>query len=141
MTVSLGPDLELQIAIVTALKASADLKTLLGDPIRLYQDVPDDAAFPYITIGPGQTLPDLAECIDGSEVFPAIHIWSRANGWSEAKKIAATIWAVLGVATFTMTQNRCLLFERDGLGDQQGEMVDGITKHIISHYRALCEPI
>ncbi len=66
MTVATGPDLELQIAIVAVLRASADLKTLIGDPIRLYQSVPDGAAFPYITIGEGQCVPDVADCIDGS---------------------------------------------------------------------------
>jgi hypothetical protein len=140
MSVTIGPDLELQGAIVAALSASADLKTLIGNPIRLYQDVPANPTFPYITIGESQVIPDVADCIDGSEVFPVIHIWSRASGYAEAKKIAATIWAVLHTATFTMTQNRCVLFERDELGDQIGAETDTVTKHIASHYRALCEP-
>lgn len=141
MTAPLGPDLDLQTAIVAVLRANADLKTLIGDPIRLYQDVPADAVFPYVTIGEAQVVPDFAECIDGSEVFPVFHIWSRASGFTEAKKIAATIWAALSSATLTMTQNRCILLERDALGDQAMRDPDGTTKHIASHYRALCEPV
>jgi hypothetical protein len=141
MTVALGPDLELQGAIVTVLNASADLKTLLGNPIRLYQDVPDTAVFPYITIGESQVIPDLAECIDGSEVYPVIHIWSRASGFAEAKKISATIWAALAMATLSLSENRCLVFERDELGDQIMRDNDGVTKHIASHYRAVMEPV
>ena len=141
MTVTLGPDLELQGAIVTALSASADLKALLGNPIRVYQDVPDTAVFPYITIGESQVIPDLAECVDGSEVYPVIHIWSRASGFAEAKKISATIWAALAMATLSLSENRCLVFERDELGDQIMRDPDGVTKHIASHYRAVLEPV
>lgn len=141
MSVTIGPDLELQAAMMTALRASADLKTLLGNPIRLYDSVPPNPVFPYITIGESQVIPDVADCIDGSEVFPVIHIWSRSSGYTEAKKIAATIWTVLRTATFTMTENRCVLFERDELGDQIGAETDTVTKHIASHYRALCEPV
>lgn len=141
MTVTVGPDLELQIAIVTVLAASVDLKTLIGNPIRLYQDVPATPTFPYVTIGEAQAIPDIAECIDGSEVFPVLHIWSRGAGFTEAKKISATIWAALNGATLTMSQNKCVLLERDGLGDQAMRDPDGVTKHIASHYRAICEPV
>jgi hypothetical protein len=141
MTVSSGPDLELQIAMVTVLAASTDLHSLIGNPIRLYQDVPASPTFPYVTIGEAQAVPDVADCIDGTEVFPVFHIWSRGAGFTQAKQIAATIWAALNGATLTMTQNKCLLLERDGIGDQAMRDPDGTTKHIASHYRAICEPV
>ncbi len=141
MTVILGPDFELQKAIATVLEASTDLKTLLGNPIRLYQKVPPNPVFPYVTIGESQNTPDLAECIDGSEVFPVIHIWTRAQTYADAKKISANIWAVLSAASFTLTENRLLVFERDSIGDQTGVATDTVTQHIASHYRALLEPV
>jgi hypothetical protein len=141
MTAAVGPDFDLQRAIVTVLKASADLQSLIGNPIRLYQDAPANATFPYVTLGEGQVVPDLADCIDGSEIYPILHVWSRASGFGEAKSIAATIWKALNGATLTMTENRCLLLERDQLGDVTLSDPDGVTKHIASHYRALVEPI
>lgn len=141
MTAPLGPDLDLQAAMVAVLKSDGDLRQLIGNPIRLEQDVPPKPIYPYVTIGLSQVIPDVAECIDGSEVFPTLHIWSRAKGWEEAKRIAAVLWAALNDTEFTLTENRCVLFERDSLGDQAGEMTDGVTKHIICHYRALTEPL
>jgi hypothetical protein len=141
MTVQSGPDLELQIAMVAVLVANTDLKSLIGSTPRIYQDVPATPTFPYVTIGEAQTVPDLAECIDGSEIFPVFHIWSRASGFTEAKKISATIWAALNGATLTLSQNKCVLLERDGVGDQAMRDPDGTTKHIASHYRAVCEPV
>lgn len=142
MTLIIGPDLEVQGAIVAALGASIDMKSLLGNPIRLYQKVPNNPTFPYVTIGESQTVPDIAECVDGSIVYPVLHIWSQpaSGSYEEAKKIAANIWAVLRDASITLTENRCLIFERDELGDQIGEETDTVTKHIASHYRAVTEP-
>lgn len=142
MTAILGPDWELQTAIVAALKASADLQSLLGSPMRIYQKVPANPVFPYLTIGESQDIPDRAACVDGHEIFPPIHVWSRpASGtYQEAKQIAANIWTCLRDATLTMSENRCVIFERDSLGDQVGEETDAVTKHVICHYRALMEP-
>lgn len=134
----IGPDLELQGAVSTVLKASADLKTLIGDPIRLYQDVPPEAVLPYVTIGLGQVVPDLAECVDGSEVFLDLHAWSQANGWEELKKIVAQLYAAIEGATLSMTENRCLLIER--YSEHRMHDSDGVTKHAVVTFRALCEP-
>jgi|GEM_PF-2424522 len=141
MTAPIGPRFELQKAIAAILAADADLKTLIGDPPRVYQEVPAKVRFPYVSFGDFQKIPDLAECIDGSEIFPTLHIWSRATTYAEAESISETIAAALVGATFTMTQNRCLLFERDDIGDQQQRDPDGVTIHIASHYRAITEPV
>jgi hypothetical protein len=140
MTAVVGPDLELQGAIKTALAASTDLASAMGGTLRLYQDVPEDVTFPYITLGEGQLVPDLAECIDGSEVFPVLHVWSRSHGgFEEAKKIAANIFVALTAAPITLTENKCLLLERDQLGEITLRDPDGKTKHIACHYRAMIE--
>lgn len=142
MTAILGPDWELQTAIVEALKGSAEIKTLVGDTPRIYQKVPSPVTFPYITIGESQDVPDRAACIDGHEIFVSLHVWSKpANGtYQEAKQIAANIWGCLKSATLTLSENRCVVFERDQLGDQTGAETDTVTKHVICHYRALMEP-
>jgi hypothetical protein len=140
MTAVVGHDLELQGAIKTALAASTDLASAMGGTLRLYQDVPEDVTFPYITLGEGQLVPDLAECIDGSEVFPVLHVWSRSHGgFEEAKKIAANIFVALTAAPITLTENKCLLLERDQLGEITLRDPDGKTKHIACHYRAMIE--
>src|SRR6185295_101580 len=106
-----------QKAIIAALNADTDVKSLLGSTPRIYQDVPSGATFPYVTIGEGQRTPDLAECSDGSEIFPVLHIWSRSSSFQEAKSISATIWQALSAASFSMTGHVCKIFEPDELGD------------------------
>ena len=139
----IGPDFELQEAVVAALKASVDLQSLLGNPIRLYENVPSKPVFPYVTIGESQAIPDEAECIDGTEVIMTLHIWSRsAAGFGEAKKISATMWSVLSSAGIeTLSENRVVIFDRAPLGDLSIRDPDGVTKHIVSQYRGLCEPL
>ena len=138
MAVSQGPSLELQTALVAVWRASADLKTLIGDPIRLYQDVPDSPVFPYVTIGEGQDVPDLAECIDGSEVYSDLHIWTKESGFTTCKKIVATMWAAASAASITLTENRLILVERNGeryLRDPSDPI-----KHGVLTLRALTDP-
>lgn len=138
MTAKLGPALELQFAIITALKANDELKALIGSPPRIHQDPPVTPKFPYLMIGPDQNVPDLAQGLDGSEIFFDIHIWSTASpGFNECKKIAAAICAALPEAV-TLSENRNLLVERHNehhFFDQ-----DGITKHGVVTFRALVEP-
>lgn len=133
-----GPDLELQGAIVTKLKADTALRALIGNPVRLYQDVPANPQFPYVIVGEGQNVPDLAECIDGSEIFNTIHVFSRAGGYAEAKRIVATLDAALHDADLTLTDHRCITIQRDGA--QFFSESDGATAHGVVTYRALVEP-
>lgn len=137
---ALGPDLDLQRAVVTKLKASADLQALIGSPIRLFQDVPPPAtlAFPYITIGPSQVLPDLAECIDGSEIFSDIHVFTRAAGYELCKRIGATVIDELHYASLSLGEHRCLLIERSD--ERYFIESDNLTKHGVVTFRALVEP-
>jgi hypothetical protein len=139
MTVLLGPSLELQLAVVPLLTGSADMKTLLGNPVRI--NPAQTATWPgsYITIGEGHVVPDLAECIDGSEVYFDIHIWSRQDkSFADAKRISATLWSVLKDATIALTENLCIEIDRESevfLRDPDGE-----TLHIALTFRALMEP-
>lgn len=134
----MSASLELQGAVAGLLKASAGLQALIGNPVRLYQDVQADPAFPYITIGETQDLPDLAECVDGWEIYLTLHIWSRAGGYAEAKQIGAALDDALHNASPALTNNRCLLIERHSthyLTDP-----DNVTRHGVVIFRALVEP-
>jgi hypothetical protein len=137
--VALGADLDLQRAIVTKLKASADLQALIANPIRLFQDVPPSPTFPYVTLGPSQRLPDLAECIDGAEIFADLHVFTRAAGYELCKRIGATLIDELHDATLTLLGgHRCLLIE---LSDERYFIEsDNLTKHGVITFRALVEP-
>jgi len=123
-------------AIIAALKADAGVRAFLGDPARVYDDVPSDVLFPFVKVEIGSIQADLADDYEGYEILPKIDVWSRAVGSVEAKQIAAAIFGALrpGVA---LDSNRMLSltryidnFETDG---------DGITKHAILMLRGVAE--
>lgn len=128
----------LQTAIATALAADATLRTLIGNPVRLFQDVQPNRTFPYVTIGDTDDHPDLAECIDGWEIFVPFNIYSRTGGFAEAKNIGTAIDAVLHDASLTLTGYVCKIIERSDptryvLGP------DNTTKHGLITFRAVIE--
>jgi hypothetical protein len=139
VTSKLGPSLELQVAYVTAIKSSADVKALIGDPPRINPERSKEWPGSYIELGDGQDVPDLAECIDGSELFHDIHIWSRiGTNFADVNKIAANLWAAISGATISLTENKLLEIERGNL--QRFRDPDGISLHGVLTIRALTEP-
>lgn len=67
-----------QDVILRLLEESAAVQAIVGD--RIYDGVPDDAVFPYISIGPSDYNPDDADCIDGREETIQLDCWSRDDG-------------------------------------------------------------
>lgn len=148
-----GPALELQKAVYAALIGSADIQTLLGgaEP-RVYDEVPEtdqdhagtgpenpDALFPYLAIGEAQDVPDLAEGVDGSEVFLTLHAFSREVGMVECKRIGAAVHKALHEVELQLDNCAFLLIERDG--ERYFTEPDGKTKHGVLTYRALVETV
>lgn len=103
------PSIELQAALVSSLKAVGALPEVVAG--RVYDSVPPDAQFPYVTLGPCQVLPLKAGCIDGAEVYPQIDVWSQAVGYPEAKLIAKAIVAALDDQELAIDGHSAVLFE------------------------------
>jgi hypothetical protein len=127
------PSYALQVAMVTALKADNALAAFVG--VRIYDDPPASATFPYVQVGEGQVVGDDTEdCGDGSEVFIRTHAWSRAAGFPEVKRIAAEVRRVLKVAPslsgfdVTVVEFVQSQFLRDP---------DGLTRHAVVEHRYL----
>lgn len=89
------PALALQIAIVERLKADAAVAALVGP--RIFDAVPQQSAYPLIGYGADQVLATEhdGDCFDGSETLAELHVFSRAAGQAEAKRIAAAVRAAL----------------------------------------------
>lgn len=69
---------ELQKAVISQLAATAAVTAYLGQ--RIYDNAPQGAVFPFLSLGPGQELDDSADCIDGSECFLQLDIWTQEGG-------------------------------------------------------------
>jgi hypothetical protein len=131
------PELEMQGAIVARLKADPAVAALVNG--RIYDSVPASAAFPYVTIGPVDSVDDTADCIAGLLVAQQIDCWSRGVGYPEVKKIVDAVRAALhdreqdmplatnGMAYFEHRNSRIV---RDP---------DGLTSHGILSFEAAIE--
>lgn len=136
-----GPDFELQKAIAARLKLDATLVSLTGVNAKIFQDVPPNPTFPYIKIGESQDLLDEFECIQGSEIFLTLRVYSKAPGYEQLKRIARAIYVSLHDEedSITLDEHRLIILKRDSeiyRGDE-----DEVIKQGILVYRAITEPL
>ncbi|MDX0973537.1 DUF3168 domain-containing protein [Sinorhizobium medicae] len=103
-----SPSYELQVAIVSRLKATAAVTALIGQ--RVYDSVPPDAAFPYVTVGEGDETSDDVDCVTGFEIALDVDVWSRAVGFPEAKQISDTVRRALLDPEMTLPANALVYF-------------------------------
>jgi len=96
------PSLAVQGALVAQLKA---LETEAS--ARVYDLPPNDPVHPYITVGPGQTVPVDETCWDASEVFVQIDVWSVEVGYPEVKRIAGALRDALHDQPFVVPDHVC----------------------------------
>ena len=101
MTVT-DPTLAVQGALVARLKS---LDTEAG--VRVYDHPPGNPVLPYITIGPGQTVPMDETCWDASEVFAQIDVWSVEDGYPQVKRIAGALREALHDQPFSLPGHVC----------------------------------
>lgn len=98
-----SPSLELQGVIVSRLKADATLAALIGG--RVYDNVPSNPTFPYISLGATDETSDDADCITALSISFQVDCWSRAVGFPEARKVADAVRRSLHEASLTLTSN------------------------------------
>lgn len=124
-----------QQAIFTALGASAALKALIGDPVRLYDHVPDTPVFPYVVLGESFSGQWDTKSFDGMDQDVVLHTWSRYRGRKEAKQIQGAIHDALNKQTLTVTGHSCVLCQFTF--GQVFDDPDGLTRHGVQRFRVL----
>lgn len=142
----------LQSAVYAALVAADWPGDVLGaggvtDPVRVFDTpIPTQTngqqitgnttpAFPYLQIGEAQVIADFADCIDGSDVFFDVHVWSRKTSLLEAKTLGSVVRRTLHEAELTLagfTLTRLAFTDARYLHDP-----DGLTKHGVLTFRAM----
>ncbi len=84
------PSLAIQAAAY-AVATGGPFQAACGLTTGVYDEVPADAAYPYLTLEDIQVVPDLAVGFNGSEVVLTVHVWSRKAGSVEVKRIADAV--------------------------------------------------
>lgn len=126
--------------------------TLVGDfqimalAAGVYDRVPADPfgeKTAYITLGETDTVENAADCIDSIEINTTIHIWSRAVGAVECKRLTDLVRRKLHSASLSLSNNALALLyvERAGTMTDAGTAAspDNLTTHGIVQVRAIVE--
>jgi hypothetical protein len=127
----------LQQALYSAVTGSAPLAALIGPP-RVYDDVPQGAAFPYLTLGQS-TLRDWSTGTDDAEEHTlTLHVWSRAGGRREMHEVMDALRGALHDQPLVLAGHR-LVNIRHEISEARRDP-DGETYHGIVRFRAVTEP-
>lgn len=90
-------ELALQKALIAHLKADGAVAALLGEPARIWDAAPKDAAFPHLLIGRCESRPVGADG-GGVEQALTLTVVSRFRGTEEAKAVLAAVRVALNEA-------------------------------------------
>jgi len=127
----------LRAAIHDALSADGALNALLGGP-KIYDEVPREAGFPYVTLGEARVSDFSTGTEPGEEHQVTLHAWSRQGGQREAHLISGALLQALDDAPLTLSEHR-LVNLRFAVADVRRE-ADGRTYHALVRFRAMTEP-
>ena len=127
----------LQESIYLALTTDAPLTALLGGA-NVFDDVPQDVSFPYVTLAQSEARDWSTGTEDGSEHIVTVQVWSRAGGKKDVQGIVQAIKDVLHDADLALTDHR-LINLRQELSEARLE-ADGETYRATLRYRAVTEP-
>jgi hypothetical protein len=127
----------LQRGVYQALAGSLDLTTLLGG-VRVYDDAPQAAPYPFITLGQSVIRDWSTGTEDGAEHNLTLHVWSRSGGKKQALEIIEAIRAVLHDQPLALADHH-LVNLRHEFSEARLDP-DGDTFHGVVRYRAVTEP-
>ncbi len=131
-----------QIAIRTLLRSDAALEALTGDDGEggacVFDGVPDDTNYPYVTFGDHNETPWDVFAKDGSENRLTLYVWSQAAGYEEALTIADRINVLLHNATLAFDVSderesvRCRLEMLDTMREPDGRTRRAVLRYLIN---------
>lgn len=130
----MGFETAVQTAVYQKLSADAGLMALVTG---VYDSVPQDAAFPYVTIG--EDVHNAWDTFDsvGSDATITVHTWSVARGRKEVKEIQGAIYEALSRTVLTYSGYGIISIDFDG--SQSFMDADGLTRHGVQTFRVLVE--
>lgn len=128
-----------QQAVYSALSnASALTSQLAAGDDSIFDHVPEDSAFPYITIFETTAQPFDTQVGNGMDMIIGIHSWSRYRGEKEIKNIMAAVYDALHDTALTITGHTHILTRF--LNSQAVMDPDGLTRHGVQQFRIITEP-
>lgn len=134
---SADADLALQKAIFECLTTDIGVSGFVG--ARIYDAVPGDTGFPYLTLGEAQVEDWSAGEAEGREHWLSMNVYSRSGGRAEVKAIMGAVHRALHDAALTL-DGYALINMRFQSAETRRES-DGTTWRGTIRFRAVTEPL
>lgn len=132
---------ELQTAIHSRLTGYAALTNLLATApdgsAAIYDHVPQETDFPYVSIGDTTSIEWDTDTSLGSEDTVTIHVWSRYRGRKETKEIQLELYNALHRHNLTISGATTVTCDWEFAESEVD--TDGLTRHGITRFRLLIE--
>jgi uncharacterized protein DUF3168 len=127
----------LQQAVFAALSGDAAVTVLLG-PDRIFDDVPQGTALPYITLGRMTAKDWSTGSEDGTEHTFTVHVWSGARGRKQAHELLSAVRAALHDRPLAVAGHSLVNLRHEHSEFRRDS--DGETVHGLARFRAVTEP-
>lgn len=124
---------ELQKALFSTLNGS--VTGMDSASVSVYDDVPENTAYPYVVIGEESTSNNGSKDLDGLEHTITLHVWSQYRGRREIKEIMESVYSLLHNTAITVS-GASLVNIRQEFSTTLAEN-DGITRHGVMRFRAV----
>lgn len=136
MTTAPSPMFPVQAAVYTRLTADEQLAALITG---IYDYVPEDAVFPYVTVGEAIETPDNTVAGLGRQTVITLHVWTRARGHAKGLTIAARITALLDHQPLTIPGSAHIATRYEFGQTLIDPEPPGDVRHVVLRYRVVTE--
>ena len=127
----------LQRAVHASLTSDVTLTTLLSGP-KIYDYVPRNAAFPYVTFGQSTERDWSTGGDEGHEHVLTLRVWSDARGRKQIQAIVDAVRFALHDTALTLTGHRLINLRHEFT--EVRRTGDGETLRGLIRFRAVTEP-
>lgn len=122
-----------QDAVLEVLAASSAVQEHLGSPARIFDHVPPEATFPFLTLGEAVAVPFDTKDRSGMSQTITLHVWSRYRGRKQVKDVLKAVYDTLHQGTLSVAGQDfvdCRFEAAETMLDD-----DGLTYHGVARYR------
>jgi len=123
----------LQERLYTTLNSDSNLTSTQGAAV--YDEVPENASFPYVQIGRETSADYSTVDVTGSEVTINMDVWSQYKGSKEVKNLMDRIHTLLHDSSLSVTGHNLINMRLEFIDVLRDP--DGITRHGIMRFRAV----
>jgi hypothetical protein len=132
--VARSADLPVQKALYALLAGDTALKGMVSG---VYDQVPEDAAFPYVTLGETVETPDNDHDQFGRQNLVSLHVWTRARGHLAGKEITGRLVELIDHQRLAVPGHRVAAQRYEG--SQPFKDPDPEIRHVVARFRIITE--